>query len=235
MATAEFTEADLTDAIRDAIAAQPDLEAAGPKALMTAVQAADARFGDVGKHKMKKVLDKVKATLREEQEIAKREAAAPKVGTMTDCPGRHGLTRFTTTHSNFCCDTCRCYQQIGTWMWGCRVCDWDVCEGRCHPSPADAVTLGNLRQGLGNLEERVEDLQQEAPSDLKTKLALVEAEVHKLEKKLDNATARDLADASPLQMSEEEARTDKKALLKRTEVLLAKIEGIFGNLSQEVS
>jgi len=233
MSKEEYTEADLSDAIRIAIAGHPEGQAAGPKALLTAVQAADARFGDVGKHKMKKVLDKVKVALKEEEEAAKREAAIPKVGTKDNCPGRHGLVRAMTSHSSFCCDICRCYQPIGVWMWGCRQCDWDVCEGRCHPAPADAVTLENLREALTTIEEGVEVLKVEAPSDLKTRLALKEAEVYKLEKKLDNASAKELADNSPLQTSEEEARTHKKELLRSTEALLAKIESIFESLKEE--
>lgn len=227
MAAAEFTEADLAEAIREALMSHPEGEEAGPKALLAAVQAADARFGDVGKHKFKKVLDKVKVTVRQEVEAAKREAAAPKVGTKEDCPGKHGLERFTTTHSSFCCDTCRCYMQVGVWMWGCRQCDWDVCEGRCHPAPGQEVTLEKLSTSIESLEQRVLALEAEAPSDLKTKLALEESEVHKFEKKLDNATAKELANNSPLQISEDDARTEKKALLRRAEGLLAKIEGIF--------
>lgn len=203
--------------------------------MLADVQAADARFGDVNKHKMKKVLDKVKVALKEEEEAAKREAALPKVGTKENCPGRHGLRRALTTHSSFCCDICRCYQQQGVWMWGCRVCDWDVCEGRCHPAPVDLVTIENLRHSLESIDEGVEALKAEAPHDLKTKLALKESEVYKLEKKLDNATAKELAENSPLEMSEEDARTQKKDLLRSSEALLSKIEGIFTELKESAS
>lgn len=235
MATAAYTEADLAVAIRSAMAAHPDGQAAGPKALLADVQAADARFGDVNKHKMKKVLDKVKVAWKEDEEAAKREAALPKVGTKENCPGRHGLRRALTTHASFCCDTCRCYQDRGVWMWGCRLCDWDVCEGRCHPAPVNLVTIENFRQALDSIDEGIGALKAEAPHDLKTKLALKESEVYKVEKKLDNATAKELAENSPLEMSEEDARAQKKDLLQSSEALLSKIEDIFRELAENAS
>jgi len=112
-------------------------------------------------------------------------------------------------------------------MWGCRLCDWDVCEGRCHP---EGTTLADLRSELKILAERVQALVDENPSDLRTKLALVETDVHKLEKKLDNATASDLAKWAVEPMSEDEARARKKALITDTEDLLSRIEGVFQGL-----
>merc|ERR1712232_1221862 len=100
----------------------------------------------------------------------------------------------------------------------------DVCEGRCHKA---VIKLEDLHSSLSSLEKRVEELEQAAKEDLKTQLALEEAAVHQLEKRIDNSTAKDLAEASPLQMQVEEARIQKKDLLGRTDKLLAKIEGIF--------
>mmetsp|Transcript_99487 Transcript_99487/g.276854 ORF Transcript_99487/g.276854 Transcript_99487/m.276854 type:complete len:226 (+) Transcript_99487:146-823(+) len=219
-----MSEADLAVAIRTAVAAHPEGADAGPKALLAAVQAEDPAFQAVGIQKFKKALTKVKAALKEEEQQALLEAQKPKVGSKDNCPGRHGLTRFITNHSSYCCDTCRCYLPQGAPMWGCRICDWDVCEGRCHPA---TMTLEDFKNSISGLEARIEALVQEKVEDLKTALALEEAKVHKLEKLLDCATAKELAEASPLKMEEDEARAAKKDLLSRTEKLLARLEAIF--------
>jgi len=206
-----------------------DMVEAGPKALLAAVQAGDTSYAAVGLHKFKKVLAKARAAMAEELEQARIEAAKPKVGSKDNCPGRHGLTRFLTNHSSYCCDTCRCYLPQGAPMWGCRTCDWDVCEGRCHAPP---TSIEALKGSIASLAEQVDLLQSEAPAGLRTKLALVEADVHKTERRLDDTSVQDIIAGSPLQMSEEEARTEKKALIKSSEALLARIEGIFDELKE---
>merc|ERR1711976_838934 len=150
------------------------------------------------------------------------------MGSIENCPGKHGLTRFATNHASYCCDTCRCYVPQGSPMWGCRECDWDVCEGRCHPA---WQSLQDLRTSFAGLESKVKELSAEEPSDLKTKLALVEADVHKLEKTLDNATVQELCKAAASQqLKEEDARSQKKDLINSTEGLLQDIEEIFARL-----
>mmetsp|Transcript_63206 Transcript_63206/g.142809 ORF Transcript_63206/g.142809 Transcript_63206/m.142809 type:complete len:227 (+) Transcript_63206:68-748(+) len=218
---------ELAPAIHDAIAAHPEGAEAGPKALLTAVQAANPDFSGVSLPKFKRELAKVKAVLKEEAEKAAIEAAKPKVGTALDCPGRHGLARFLTNHASYCCDTCRCYLPIGAPMWGCRACDWDVCEGRCRPK---VVTIEELKASLSGVESRIEELCQENPEDMKTQLALQESKIHQLEKQIDNAAAKDLAEASKFKMEEEEARQEKKTLLATSERLLQKVEGVFATL-----
>lgn len=218
---------DIQPFIRDAIEAHADGLDAGPKALLAAVQAASPDFSGISLPKFKRELAKVKAVLKEEAEQAAIEAAKPKVGSTLDCPGRHGLTRFLTNHASYCCDTCRCYLQIGEPMWGCRKCDWDVCEKRCRPN---VVTIEELKVSLSAVENRITQLHEENPDDIKTQLALEESKVHQLEKKIDNASAKDLADSSKFKMEEEEARLEKKALLKKSEELLQKLETIFESL-----
>merc|ERR1719330_1386686 len=152
------TDDDLAAAIRIVAPGLPEGWEAGPKALLKAVQDSSAEFSGVSLPKFKRVLAKVKAAVKEEEEQARIEAAKPRVGTKENCPGRHGLVRFITNHASYCCDTCRCYLPIGSPMWGCRECDWDVCEGRCHPAQ---VSLEELKASLGGLEARIEALQQE--------------------------------------------------------------------------
>jgi len=221
-------ELDLAAATRAAIAAHPEGLEAGPKALLTAVQEANAEFADVGFQKFKKIAAKVKIEMKEEEEAARIEAAKPKVGSVSNCPGRHGLKRFLTNHSSYCCDTCRCYIAEGKPMWGCRECDWDVCEGRCHPA---SVTLPDLQANAASLQNQVEQLCSERPQDMRTKLALVESEVQKFEKALDNASVQDIVKFSAVTLSEDEARNGKKALIKGSEELLSKIEKLFAELA----
>lgn len=226
-----MSDQELADAARAAIQAHPEGLEVGPSALLAAVKEAHPDdFTGVGIQKFKKLLAKLKTAIKEEQEQARIEAAKPKVGSIENCPGKHGLKRFMTNHSSYCCDTCRCYLPEGAPMWGCRECDWDVCEGRCHPQ---GTTLSDLQATLSALEQRVKVLVVEAPSDLKTKLALVEADVHKLEKSLDNVAVADLVKWSVLKITEEDARNDKKSLIAGSEALLSKIEGIFSGIKNE--
>merc|ERR1712139_702957 len=112
-------------------------------------------------------------------------------------------------------------------MGGCRLCDWDVCEGRCHPA---WMSLEDLKSSLTGLESQVKMLSTDEPADLKTRLALVETDVHKLERRLDNSTVQELCKASAFALNEEDARSQKKALLKGTETLLNDIEQAFARL-----
>lgn len=218
----------LAEAIRAVIAEHPDGVEAGPKVLLAAVQASSAEFSALPFMKFKKAFAKEKAAIKAEEERIKAEALKPKVGTKDNCKGRHGLVRFLTTHNSFCCDICRCYLPVGSPMWGCRECDWDVCEGRCHPAGASITDLQNK---LGGMEKQLDALVAGAPHDLKTKVALLEADVHKFEKALDNASVADLVALNILKISEEEVRTRKKALIAGSEKLLSRIDGVFADIN----
>jgi hypothetical protein len=222
-----MSDAEIASAVRLAIEGHPEGTEAGPAAIRTALQAKDERFASFGLQKFKKVYAKVKAQIVEDAEQAKIEAGKPKVGSAENCPGKHGLQRFTTTHASYCCDVCRCYLAQGAPMWGCRQCDWDVCEGRCHPA---YKTLEDLKASFKGLESQVNDLRAEETSDVKTRLAQVEVDVHKLEKSLDNTSVQELCKASVLQLKEENVRNEKKALIRSTEALLQDIEVIFAKL-----
>lgn len=217
-------DARLAMAMRVALVDHPDGFEAGPKALLTFVQSASSEFASVGIQKFKKELAKVKTAIKEEQERERIEAAKPKIGTKENCPYKHGLKRFMTNHGSYLCDTCRVYLPIGAPMWGCRECDWDVCEGRCHPA---AFTLTDLQSELDLLEREFQNISLDSAGDVKTQLALVESKVHKFEKTLDGTTAQELVKMTPKQMSEEEARTVKKTLIQGSEALLTKIESHF--------
>lgn len=228
-----MSEAELTTAVRVAVESHPDGVEAGPKAIHTSLQASDERFKDVGLAKFKKIFVKVKAAIKEDEEKAQAEAVRlgsmhaiqREVGTVENCSGKHGLKRFMTNHSSYCCDTCRCYLAEGAPMWGCRICDWDVCEGTCHPA---WISMEELKDSLASLESKADgEISREDPADLKTRLALVEADVHKLERRLDNATVEELCKASTFMLELDEARSQKKVLIKSIEALLQKIESAF--------
>lgn len=65
-------------------------------------------------------------------------------GSATNCPAGCGMTRYITTSPNVCCNICnkipgrnKCVG-IGEPMWGCRACDWDVCEEKCYEPAMEA-------------------------------------------------------------------------------------------------
>eukprot|EP01084_Bolivina_argentea_P290321 498649_1 len=47
------------------------------------------------------------------------------------CPGSHGLCKFSTPHEGYGCDVCNDTMRANRDMWGCRVCNYDLCE-RCY-------------------------------------------------------------------------------------------------------
>ena len=60
-----------------------------------------------------------------------------------DCPGGHGLASFATEEAGYNCDHCgRDALPAATRLWGCKRCNFDVCE-QCYagqppePEPAD--------------------------------------------------------------------------------------------------
>ena len=52
----------------------------------------------------------------------------PASSTTTNCPGKHGLTKFHTPVANYGCDVCKKRFPAGTTLHGCRSCNYDVCE-----------------------------------------------------------------------------------------------------------
>jgi hypothetical protein len=43
------------------------------------------------------------------------------------CPQQHSLREFCTPSADWACDECRTQQSHGSFMWGCRRCNWDLC------------------------------------------------------------------------------------------------------------
>lgn len=89
------------------------------------------------------------------------------------CAGGHGLKGFVSTEMGYNCDHCL-KQPIatGTKLWGCQICDWDVCEdcwNRRMPTEmaVDSTASGTREQSriilqaeAAEAEQRAKDLQQ---------------------------------------------------------------------------
>ena len=56
-----------------------------------------------------------------------------------NCPGKHGLTLFTTQHSGYECDVNNESQPVFTKMYGCRICDYDACVACYNPSSSKGL------------------------------------------------------------------------------------------------
>lgn len=61
--------------------------------------------------------------------VAQTNGATMAIGI---CPAGHALTAFQTHHPNFGCNACRKGLPQGARMYGCRSCNWDVCDD-CKP------------------------------------------------------------------------------------------------------
>ena len=60
---------------------------------------------------------------------------------LPNCRGRHGLRLFSTPRSNFRCNSCNRMQRIRTAMYGCRACNYDLCQ-QCY----NQLTIGAPQQ-----------------------------------------------------------------------------------------
>ena len=65
----------------------------------------------------------LKATRGEPSEIKMVSASSLR----KTCKSGHTLHEFSTPHSRFTCDGCNAQQGQGTYMFGCRACDFDLC------------------------------------------------------------------------------------------------------------
>mmetsp|Transcript_67261 Transcript_67261/g.197444 ORF Transcript_67261/g.197444 Transcript_67261/m.197444 type:complete len:243 (-) Transcript_67261:96-824(-) len=234
MASAEKATSDAApaeaDDLNEAIEAlfrerKEEMEMAGPKAVLRALQE-DGKWPDLSAPKCKRALLAAKA------DMAQREAAAiARRGTKHDCPEGHGLARFITSHASFCCDVCRVYVPQGAGMWGCRKCDWDVCEQKCRTK--ESLGLADLSATLDSLRERIATASATLqPTEETSALAQLESEIHMLEKSLDAAEPSHLVKVSNERITEDGARAQRKSLLKGSEKLLESIEARFAELKK---
>jgi hypothetical protein len=166
---------------------------------------------------------KAEEAAKAEEQAQREKAALARRKTKWDCAAGHGLARFVTPHPSFCCDVCRCYLPQGSSMWGCRKCDWDVCETRCRPK--GSYSFADLNATTTSLESRFADVGNS--EDVKATLAQIESEVHHFEKALDGLDLEALAKSADKPMTVEEARLVRKQMLQHTENFLVQIEEKF--------
>eukprot|EP00483_Globobulimina_turgida_P003231 UN03236 len=69
---------------------------------------------------------------------------------MAQCPGWHGLKRFSTTHRGYTCDLCRKKMSLYQEMWGCRTCNYDLCRS-CYTNKASKQSKKGSTSKLGTI------------------------------------------------------------------------------------
>ena len=67
-------------------------------------------------------VEKVEATL--DAQDAESEPPTPQ----TKCPEGHDLMAFETPEEGYLCSVCECEFSMGTTLYGCRPCDYDLCR-----------------------------------------------------------------------------------------------------------
>jgi len=75
------------------------------------------------------------------------------------CP--HGLNEFQTPHNGFTCDKCDSKQELGTTMWGCRLCNYDLCAA-CHQAKPSEEKLEEVEQAQSPMNADIQALKEEA-------------------------------------------------------------------------
>lgn len=173
---------------------------AGPKALLEVVKANDAKFADVNIMKAKKMVQQIRQQNQQEESAVasvgdKKRQIVKTAKRHRTCPGKHGLTRFLSPHEGCCCDSChevpgrkKCVE-IGAAMWGCRVCNWDICEEKCYeatPQETQTTNAQMLEDKIAGLECKIQRCVEVSPDQEKLEkiLNLVSKEVADNETKI---------------------------------------------------
>ena len=90
---------------------------------------------------------------KEEEEEEEEEEADPAAA-RANCPGMHGLARFVIPGAGYSCDACGGCVAQGAGMYGCRLCNHDVCgscwrEGREGGEEEEEEKQGEQEQSIG--------------------------------------------------------------------------------------
>eukprot|EP01084_Bolivina_argentea_P295480 508723_1 len=73
--------------------------------------------------------DNISDDQQQEQKVNNNNNESDADKNATNCPGKHGLKQFKTPESGYGCDGCKLANiPIGTTMYGCRICDYDLCS-----------------------------------------------------------------------------------------------------------
>ena len=106
--------------------------------------------------------------LKKLQMLAKLGFGRPALKECESCPSKHQLKAFSTTVAGFSCNRCSLLKDapVGTKMYGCRDCDFDVCEAcfngignkpaeapaATNRVPAPTVTVGPSQELLKQIQ-----------------------------------------------------------------------------------
>eukprot|EP00747_Dinoflagellata_sp_TGD_P189642 gnl/TRDRNA2_/TRDRNA2_50199_c0_seq1.p1 gnl/TRDRNA2_/TRDRNA2_50199_c0~~gnl/TRDRNA2_/TRDRNA2_50199_c0_seq1.p1 ORF type:complete len:245 (+),score=67.96 gnl/TRDRNA2_/TRDRNA2_50199_c0_seq1:54-788(+) len=234
---------ELIRAFEAVIAEHPQGIDAGPKALLEAVKVCNAQCADVNIHKAKKIIQKIRQAKEKAQLMALESAKEAKLS--GSCPGSHTMVRYITDHEGYACNSChkapgrnKCVP-IGVAMWGCRICDWDVCEEKCYKHTPQGKQLSKVQQlndVIDGLNKKLERAIAVSPDQVKLVkiLALVRQEVISHEEKV-QAAPHDQWSAGG-EMSAEEALEQKDLFIKELSNIRIKIQqAINGGIKKEDS
>ncbi|CAE8634597.1 unnamed protein product [Polarella glacialis] len=229
----------LIAAFESAIAEHPEGVDAGPKALLAAVKANDAQFATVSIMKAKNTLQQMRkareaAEKLEVGSVEKEMQVVFKAKRERTCPGKHGLTRFITENESCCCNTCpgnKCLE-LGKAVWGCQLCDYNVCVAKCFLFSPEANLPSKAQQledKISGLEKKMERCIAVSPDQEKLEkiLVLVTKEVYEHEKQIEKLSIEDWVDDG--EMDAEQAQTKKEWFLAELTRMHVKIQKAIDN------
>merc|ERR1712190_425261 len=116
---------------------------------------------------------------------------------------------------------------IGSVMWGCRVCDWDICEEKCFdatPQEGPISKTQQLEDVLKGLQAKLDRSVAVAPDQEKLEkiLNLITQEVYTHEEKMAQCPIEEWAKDD--EFTEEEAKEKKAWFLDRLAAMHLKIQ-----------
>lgn len=81
--------------------------------------------------------------------LTQKDAEGADKATET-CPDGHELIEYSAPDDQWACDRCRAVARVGCTMFGCRLCNYDLCSP-CHDGTQPEVGLGRAVRGASIL------------------------------------------------------------------------------------
>lgn len=159
----------------------------------------NSAFADLSVMKVKKMQQLLRNAKAEAVSDVKDQVKTTKtqaVKKFATCPAGHELTRYIAEHEGYGCNNChknpgrdKCVP-IGNAMWGCRICDWDICEEKCYdatPQKSALSKVQHLEDALAGLQAKFDRCIAVSPDQEKLEkiLKLITKEVQKMEENTD--------------------------------------------------
>jgi len=200
---------ELVVAFEGAIRSHADGIDAGPKVLLDAVKSTDAKWADVNIQKAKRVVKAIREAqgAQAESNSKSEKVVAKEKGAEGLCPKNHKLTRFI-AYSLGCCDGCGGKVTTGDPMWGCRACDHDLCEAKCHKNQGSKKLLTQFSDVIEGLQLKIDQAVAISPTQEKLEklLDLIKQETVKHEAQIAKTDDKQLAEEAELRVEEVELR-----------------------------